>query len=468
MINTKDKTMGKLNDVFTIGSEGQTRERLPDGSLLCRDVPFARTGTMVYDESEFAGGEDVNGDPIKSPDGVVIVHRDGNVLFDDDTITSFEAAPITLKHPPVFVNPDNHDEYTQGSIRNIRRGDGIYSDYLLADMVIRGRDALDAVEGDKAREVSPGYDADYQPIEGKPGHYKQTRIIGNHLAIVQRGRGGRGVRIGDNEGKQMAFKKKTWGQKLLSAITTSDADGIEEAIREGAEEMPERVEPTLDSKTKDDDINTVGENDEKFHKEMMAAIGDLGAKIDALVSALQGTTDEEQDVKDRKDEAAGEAREEQKKEDEKAVEETKDEASCLDEDGKACMTADAAFSAVRSHAVQTAEIIAPGLKIGTVDASASPVTQRDKIVGIRRAALEASLRGPNAATVRRFVGASPIKNMTNDAVFIAFRAAGDAISEINRRSASQYSASRPIAPGMGASAVTIADINAKNRAFWSK
>lgn len=465
MINTKDKTMGKLNDVFTIGSEGQTRERLPDGSLLCRDVPFARTGTMIYDESEFAGGEDVNGDPITSPDGVVIVHRDGDVLFNNDTISSFEAAPITLKHPPVFVNPDNHDEYTQGSIRNIRRGDGIYSDYLLADMVIRGRNALDAVEGDKAREVSPGYDADYQPIEGRPGHYKQTRIVGNHLAIVQRGRGGRGVRIGDNEGSNMAFKKKTWGQKLLSAITTSDADGVEEAIREGADEMPERVEPTLD-RTRDDDINTVGENDNKFHKEMMTAIGGLGEKIDALVAVLSGkTTDEDPPKTNPPTEDEGE---EQKKEDEKAVEETKDEASCLDEDGKACMTADAAFSAVRSHAVQTAEIIAPGLKVGTVDASASHVTQREKIVGIRRAALEASLRGPNAATVRRFVGASPIRNMTNDAVFIAFRAAGDAISEINRRSASQYSSSRPIAPGMGASAVTSADINAKNRAFWAK
>lgn len=465
MINTKDKTMGKLNDVFTIGSEGQTRERLPDGSLLCRDVPFARTGTMIYDESEFAGGEDVNGDPITSPDGVVIVHRDGDVLFNNDTISSFEAAPITLKHPPVFVNPDNHDEYTQGSIRNIRRGDGIYSDYLLADMVIRGRNALDAVEGDKAREVSPGYDADYQPIEGRPGHYKQTRIVGNHLAIVQRGRGGRGVRIGDNEGSNMAFKKKTWGQKLLSAITTSDADGVEEAIREGADEMPERVEPTLD-RTRDDDINTVGENDNKFHQEMMSAIGGLGEKIDALVAVLSGkTTDEDPPKTNPSTEDEGE---EQKKEDEKAVEETKDEASCLDEDGKACMTADAAFSAVRSHAVQTAEIIAPGLKVGTVDASASHVTQREKIVGIRRAALEASLRGPNAATVRRFVGASPIRNMTNDAVFIAFRAAGDAISEINRRSASQYSSSRPIAPGMGASAVTSADINAKNRAFWAK
>lgn len=465
MINTKDKTMGKLNDVFTIGSEGQTRERLPDGSLLCRDVPFARTGTMIYDESEFAGGEDVNGDPITSPDGVVIVHRDGDVLFNNDTISSFEAAPITLKHPPVFVNPDNHDEYTQGSIRNIRRGDGIYSDYLLADMVIRGRNALDAVEGDKAREVSPGYDADYQPIEGRPGHYKQTRIVGNHLAIVQRGRGGRGVRIGDNEGSNMAFKKKTWGQKLLSAITTSDADGVEEAIREGADEMPERVEPTLD-RTRDDDINTVGENDNKFHQEMMSAIGGLGEKIDALVAVLSGkTTDEDPPKTNPSTEDEGE---EQKKEDEKVVEETKDEASCLDEDGKACMTADAAFSAVRSHAVQTAEIIAPGLKVGTVDASASHVTQREKIVGIRRAALEASLRGPNAATVRRFVGASPIRNMTNDAVFIAFRAAGDAISEINRRSASQYSSSRPIAPGMGASAVTSADINAKNRAFWAK
>lgn len=464
-MQTKDKIPGELNDVFTIGKAGQTRERLPDGSLLCRDVPFARTGSMVYDQSEFAGGKDENGDTITSPDGVVIVHRDGDVLFDEPTIESFETAPITVKHPPVFLNPDNRAEYDQGSIRNIRRGTGALSNYLLADIVIRGREGLDAVEGKGISEVSPGYDAGYAPIPGKPGHYRQTYITGNHLAIVERGRGGRGVRIGDHEGKHMAFKKKTWGQKLMAAITTNDADGVEEAIREGAEEMPERVEPTLDSKTKDDGIDTVGENDENFHAEMMAAIGDLGAKIDALVAVLTPqTTDEDQTEGDRKDEAVGEAREEQKKEDEKAVEETEDEAACMVEPGKV-PTGDAAFSIVRQNTIATSEIIAPGLKHGTLDNTGSRKSQREAIHGMRVAALQAGLRGPNAAVVRRYLGVKEPKNMTMDAVFTAFRAAGDAVAESNRKSAYSRPATVPTAD---AGVVSTADINAKNRAFWSR
>ena len=459
---TKDKLPGAVNDIFTIGSVGQTRERLPDGSLLCRNVPFARTGTMVYDQSEFAGGEDVNGDPITSPDGVVIVHRDGDILFSEPTIESFEAAPITVKHPPMFLNPDNRSEYDEGSIRNVRRGEGILSDYLLTDMIVRGRKGLDAVEDQGISEVSPGYDADYEPIPDRPGHYKQTRIVGNHLAIVERGRGGRGVRIGDHESKPMAFKKKTWGQKLMAAITTQDADGIEEAIREGADEMPERIEPRLDAKTEDDDINTVGENDDKFHTEMMAAISGLGDKIDALVAAMTTkTTDEDQTEKDCCDEG-----EDQKKEDEKAVAETEDEAACLTDEGKAVPTGDAAFSAVKLDTLKTAEILAPGIKRGTMDSATSPAEQRAAIKAMRVAALETGLRGPNGSVIRRYLGAQPPKNMTADAVFVAFRAAGDAMSEANRKSSFTRPklAAQPQAGGI----VTTADINARNRAFYSR
>ncbi len=466
-MKTKDKLPGQVNDVFTIGSVGQTRERLPDGSLLCRNVPFARTGTMVYDQSEFVGGEDTNGDPITSPDGVVIVHRDGDVLFSEPTIESFEASPITVKHPPMFLNPDNRTQYDEGSIRNIRQGDGILSDYLLADMIVRGRKGLDAIEEQKISEVSPGYDADYEPIPERPGHYKQTRIVGNHLAIVERGRGGRGVRIGDHESKPMAFKKKSWGQKLMAAITTNDADGVEEAIREGADEMPERVEPRLDAPTADDDINTVGENDNKFHTEMMTAIGGLGEKIDALVAAMTAqTTDAEQTEKDRKDEGEGEAREEQKKEDEKAVAETEDEASCMTEEGKAIPTGDAAFSVVKMETLKTAEILAPGLKNGTMDSATTNLERRNAIKEIRVAALETALRGPNGSIVRRYLGAKPPRNMTTDAVFAAFRAAGDAVSEANRKS----SFSRPnLSTNVKAGGfVTTADINARNRAFYNR
>lgn len=34
---------------------GNTRFEMADGSLLCKDVPIARTGAQVYDESELPG-----------------------------------------------------------------------------------------------------------------------------------------------------------------------------------------------------------------------------------------------------------------------------------------------------------------------------------------------------------------------------------------------------------------------------
>ena len=466
-MRTVDKTIGKLNDVFTISKEGNTRERLADGSLLCRDVPFARTGTMLYDQSEFAGELDTNGAPITSSDGVIIVHRDNGTLFSEPTITSFESAPVTVGHPPDFLNPDNRAAYDQGTIRNIRRGDGTLSDYLLADVIVKGREGLDAIEKKGIREVSPGYDADYEPIEGMPGHYKQSTITGNHLAIVERGRGGRGVRIGDEQKEpDVAFRKKTWGVRLLNAITTNDADGIEEAIREGADEMPERVEPTI-ANTGDEQVATVEQDDQKRHTEVLDAIHDLGNKVTALVDVLTPkTTDDEQTEQGRTDEAVGAARADQRKDDLKAVEETEDEAECLTEEGKRVPTGDAAFSAVRLNAIQVAEIIAPGMRHGTVDTSASRKEQRSAVKNIRVAALESALRGPHASVVRRYVGAQPVRNMTADAVFVAFRAAGDAIANTNRSSVMPQSAYIPSHSHTHSNPA--AEMNARNRAFWGR
>lgn len=437
---------------------GNTRERLPDGSLLCRDVPIARVGTMRYSESELL---DQNGDQIgTSPDGFLTVHRDADELFRPETIRSFEGRPLTLKHPPVWVTPDTYEEYSKGHVRNVRPGESDMQGYLIADAVVMHRDAIDAIEKRGITEVSPGYDADYEPIEGAPGHYRQKNLLGNHLAIVERGRGGRSVRIGDEQGAEMAFNKKTWGQRLLSAVSSNDADGVEEAIRDGADEAPERVEPTLDRARDAETADPMAG--------CMAAISGLSDKLDALpaliAQAIKGTADAEGET-DPNDNPLTE--DEDKAEDEKAESETNDEAECMTDEGKTAPTGDAAFTFIRRSAVAGAEILSPGLKPGTMDSKARSKDKREAIDGLRRQALIGALAdAKKAPVVRQIVGRRDIRAMTGDALFTAFNAATAAVKSSNRtdvfgKESRSFVESSP-------KAVTAADIQKMNRARFNR
>lgn len=81
---------------------GETRYQLADGSLLCKDVPIARTGTQTYLPEEI--------DLVPGADGLVTIYRTEEEVFSPETIASFEGAAVTLDHPEdgegniVFVN----------------------------------------------------------------------------------------------------------------------------------------------------------------------------------------------------------------------------------------------------------------------------------------------------------------------------------------------------------------------------
>nr|WP_255673846.1 DUF2213 domain-containing protein [Komagataeibacter sp. FNDCF1] len=514
-LSTVDLAPARAPDIYTVQRIGDTRELLPDGSLLCRDVPIANLGTMHYDPSELPL------DP--AADGVIYVHRDAGDLFSPETISSFEDAPVTLRHPPDFVSPQNYQTYARGSLRNVRQGTGSMSDHLLGDLVVRDQQAIDAIQKRGIREVSPGYDADYEPIEGQAGHYRQNNIIGNHLAIVERGRGGRTVRVGDNEGPVMAFKKKTWGQRLLTALSTNDADGVEEAIRDGAsevpddnatvvmdrargrdEDLPERVEPRLAGK--DDDTERAVD----FHTQLMKTLGGIDARlsdlekkvsgdttpatstadrrtrdtdVDGMVSRMreEGMSDEaireclamcgllgteDADPEARREEAVrtGEAdvrREEGRDEEADSLREMEAEAKDISEPNRAPV-GDAAFQAVSRNARTIAEILAPGIRVQAMDAAGSNVSKRNAIINLRRRALDAALSDPKkASAVRAVIGNRPVRSMTADALSVAFQAAGAAVKNLNRQA---YGLGRmPARDQKEGGPVTPAEINRRNR-----
>lgn len=194
---------------------GNTRFQLADGSVLFKDVPIGRTGEQEYDTTER---------PELMPDarGKVIVRRTPEEVFSERAMASFEGMAVTIGHPRdfngeiIFVTPENWRQLANGHIQNVRRGQGSESDLLLADVIVKTPEGLQAID-DGDDEVSCGYDADYEQIS--PGLANQSAITGNHLALVPNGRAGFRCKIGD----AMPSTTKNWFTRLLKARKTNDA-----------------------------------------------------------------------------------------------------------------------------------------------------------------------------------------------------------------------------------------------------
>lgn len=215
---------------------GETRFLQADGSLLCKDVPIARTGTQIYLP------EEIDLDPDAS--GTVTVHRLEDEVFSPETMASFEGVVVTLGHPEdsdggiLFVNPGNYAELAHGHIQNVRRGTGDKSNLLLADVLVKRQEAIDAINAGLT-DVSCGYDALYKQLA--PGKGKQYQITGNHLAVgIEKGRAGVRCAIGDSAPSIPVKKEKpamSWLKKLATAIKTKDEAALQQLIDE-APDMP--------------------------------------------------------------------------------------------------------------------------------------------------------------------------------------------------------------------------------------
>lgn len=176
-------------------------KKTPEGFLVCEAVAIARAGELEYGSWET---------PIEPDnDGRVRITRSESVLMETECLASFEGKPITLNHPPDFVTPDTFKQYAVGVVQNVRVDHG----QLLADLVIMDARAIEAIEAGEYRQLSCGYEADYQQIER--GRGIQTKIIGNHVALVSHGRCGASCAIFDEAPKKSEVKMK---QKLLGLL----------------------------------------------------------------------------------------------------------------------------------------------------------------------------------------------------------------------------------------------------------
>ncbi|MBC7074670.1 MAG: DUF2213 domain-containing protein [Syntrophomonadaceae bacterium] len=296
--------------IHTTEKIGDKQALTPEGFLLCRDVPIARTGVLLYGAGEIPADPDEN--------GFINVSRDADEVFKPEAIASFEGKPVTNLHPDDLVSPENWQEVSVGTVSNVRQEGNL----LVADLLIMQADAINDVQNG-LREVSCGYEADYEQTQ--PGFARQVGIVGNHVALVPKGRCGSTCSIKDHDAMKPSIK-----DRLMAAFRTKD-----EAT----------IKATLDSIPEEDGgdvhIHMSTAEDKPETKDDADPMEERLSRIEAAIAALSATKDSDENGDDDEDSATAD-------EDEDATE---------DEEGVEKYTGDSA-KAVMSKAA----IIAPAFK----------------------------------------------------------------------------------------------------------
>lgn len=237
----------------------------PEGYLICRDVPIARTGEMVYQSSELG---------LDGPDRPVTVYRDPADVFHPDALASFEGKDVTAGHPAESVGPVNHAAYSRGHVQNVRRE----GDFVAADLLIKDASLISDIKNGVVREVSCGYTCRYTPMPD--GRYRQTDIRGNHVAVVPRGRAGHEVAIKDSA--ETAGK----GNRIMSKFSEAILKAFGMAAHEA--ETPEDVEALLPTAAAALDAAPAGTSVPAPEAEPAAPAQDtLSAKLDEVIALLK-------------------------------------------------------------------------------------------------------------------------------------------------------------------------------------
>lgn len=273
--------------------------RTPDGYLICKNAVIGRTGNQTYRVGEIADPEGLLPDDLRDDDEIQL-WRDPKEVFAASTIASFEGKTFTLTHPDKLLNPENDHEHNQGHVQNVHKGsESLESgDWpLLADIIVKGEDAIRAIESGE-RELSCGY---VYRLAREGDRWDQRDILGNHVALVQRGRAGEEARINDSlpSVRKETFvknEKSTWVKHLLGMgmqLFAKDAkpDELVDANSEVAaalktlETPPEQVLTIANDKT-----------DKKETKENYVFVGKTadGTKIFKLATSAADAEPEEE------------------------------------------------------------------------------------------------------------------------------------------------------------------------------
>lgn len=484
---TRDRTNKdppEVKEILTVEQIGPRRSLTPEGFLLCEAVPIARTGVMIYGPGEV---------PIQEgPDGLVYITRGPEELFSPSTLASFTGKAVTDEHPDDDVNPSNWAELARGIAINVRQGTGEDADVILADLLITDARTIRDIEAMK-REVSAGYAADYQ--ETGPGRGSQAEIIGNHIALVERGRCGPRCAIGDHSSTarkdDMATQKVTQQKTpprrriaqatldaLMEQLSEPDASTMDEEgdghthihihgfgstapATQGAGPADAKDSAAEEDKDKG---KTVDDANEARFASLEAGHKEIIAQLAALTKALSGKggaggTDPAGGGK------TGDAVDPDKAEtsDENPFAK-KDEDKEEKKDDKSKTSDSAALETSYKDVLSGCEVLVPGFRVPTFDSTATRTATIDSMCATRRKALDAfGATNEGSQVLQSITDAKTVDTagMTCPNVAILFRAAVGAKKLINNSNSTRDAGriAEPTKPNKGPAPKSLADLN---------
>lgn len=271
------------------------RTKDDNGYLIIKDNPIAKAGVFEYLLSELKEGVSEN------DDRVVKVYRPFDELVKiKDT---FANKPIKFNH--VWVGEE--DKKADGAIGSIISVD---KDNLMlkADLIIYNPDLINAIENDNLVELSPGYTGEEEEqagrFNGEDYEFIQKVICVNHLAVVDRGRSGRDLKIQDSlklvkEYKEMKKKFKDSFMKHIKkyfdedeVAKTQDEDEVEAKQDEDKREIIREIMAVA---------NKPADDFEGGEDEREKTIAELAEKL-AYNPSEESKTDDEDTVENKEDE----------------------------------------------------------------------------------------------------------------------------------------------------------------------
>ena len=242
-------------------------ELTPEGYLRAW-ASIARTGIQLYTDADGSVRRE---------------YRPATEVASPESLASFAGKAITSEHPPVLLDAENTKNYQVG----FSGTEVVYDDgFVKAVMTITDKEAIERIMKGDAREVSAGYRVNYDPTPGvteNGEHYDgiQKEIIGNHIAVVRRGRAGPQVKLHlDRQDAADPSLLSNNGDRLMTAKVVFD----------GAEfEVTESVALAITKEREDAKMSY--EDMKKKYDEMQAAADAMKSEMDAMHKEMKGKCD---------------------------------------------------------------------------------------------------------------------------------------------------------------------------------
>lgn len=219
----------QVNDSIEVSGFRKTQ-----GGYLVADAKIARTGIYVYHGSDLGRPEL----------GEVKIYRPPESVFDQESMASFAHKPITNDHPPEDVTASNWKKYAVGYSGDqvVRDGEFVKVPLMVADSA-----SVTDIENGK-KELSAGYGTeiffeDGVSPEGEAYQARMGKPIGNHIAIVQKGRAGSECRIGDSYHQAYPTKKEI--EPMADTFRAVIVDSVSYQMTDQAAQVVEKLQASL-------------------------------------------------------------------------------------------------------------------------------------------------------------------------------------------------------------------------------